>query len=54
MEKPDEALLSSYPAVESNKESSGQKETKEQISDNYMAGNNEETFLRNGKDLTKQ
>ena len=31
--------------------SRGLAETHEQVSDTYMSGNNEETFMRDGKDL---
>jgi hypothetical protein len=31
--------------------SKGTAETHEQISDDYMSGNNDETFIRDGKDL---
>ncbi len=33
--------------------SQGLSETHEQISDNYMSGNNDETFIRDGKDLAE-
>jgi hypothetical protein len=60
----DEALLQSYDAVanarfegkESGKGTETQKglaETYEQISDDYVSGSNEKTFLRDGEDLGK-
>ncbi|HZG57732.1 hypothetical protein [Paenibacillus sp.] len=51
----DEALLASYDDVASGEDGgeAGAAETREQVSDAYVSGGNERTFLRNGKDLGK-
>ncbi len=50
-----EALLSSYDDVASREsgDDAGAAETREQIQDDYYAGGNDVTFLRDGEDLGK-
>jgi len=51
----DEALLAAYDDVASGEDGdeAGAAETREQLSDAYVSGGNEHTFLRDGKDLGK-
>jgi len=51
----DEALLSSYDDVASGESGAeaGATETREQVKDDYFAGGNDVTFLRDGEDLGK-
>lgn len=50
-----EALLASFNDVANGEsgEEAGAAETREQIKDDYFAGGNECTFLRDGEDLGK-